>query len=120
MVNGKLRVRCPCGAYLSMGREIRIPFVRHELLCLQCGSSITITHPDYVGKNLSRLPTCLDCGNPIPKIVDPHLTGPFRRLSRTCPMCWVRHRNDEPGDDLGVFVRVWYRHGGSCQVTWRL
>lgn len=108
----KLRVECPtCHTGLSIGRDGDVPFVMLDLLCSRCGSVTTIVHPKYAGKDLSRLPTCLDCGHPIPPLTDRarRILGPFIGLSRTCPKCWISHRRDEPSDNLDSYINLWYR-----------
>ena len=115
MVIKRLRVRCPaCGRNLEAGRDTQVPFVRFEMLCTTCGATVEVIHPQYAGRDLSRLPRCLDCGNPIPEIKGPH-ASPFRFLAHTCPMCWVSHRNGEPGGDLDAFIKTWYRHGAVAK-----
>lgn len=125
MVNQKMRVSCPgCGVWLAVGRSLRVPFVSVALLCDRCGATVTVVHPKYAQKNLGRMRTCLDCGQPLPRTMGrrtiewagrPVRTrivrrrGPFHGLSRTCPSCWLAHQNDEPGDDLDAYIRIWYR-----------
>ena len=108
----KLGVLCPtCQAWLSVGRDVYVPFVSRDLLCSRCGSMTRFVHPKYVKKDVSGFPTCLDCGHPIPPLTERigRLLGPFLGLSRTCPPCWVLHRIDEPGDNLDAYINLWYR-----------
>lgn len=113
----KVSIMCPT-CLTPVTRQTWIPFVVLHTTCKRCGTRVAMVNPQYTRRRLAKLPRCLDCGDPIPKIQKPKgaLYRPnlplFGALSHTCPACWVKHRNEEPGgDDLDIFVRRWWRAG---------
>src|SRR3990172_7762868 len=101
-----LRGRCPdCDR--SILQKVRPPFVRVRIQC-RCGVEIVFRNPRLLGtKGVSRR-LCLDCGEPIPVRIRGHHTV-SGQLRWTCPVCWEKHRNDEPGDDLDTWIVRWWR-----------
>jgi hypothetical protein len=103
-----LHVSCPsCRRTLKIGRNLRIPFVVLRILC-ECGTVVSILHPRYTEEDISRLKVCCDCGDPIP-VQRRGNHSKYSTLSRTCPICWERHRQDESGEDIGRFLKLWVR-----------